>query len=206
MPLVSRHQQQGRRLVTAGFSFLELIVGMALGLLLMTGMVTMVTQVLASQTRTLQLAQAQEEANMALAFMVQELRRAGYWAHAAQRSSEPTPFELPSKGPFHCVLFSYDANGNGQHDGDSELFGFRLHQYQIQRRQRGANCEQSGWESMTHSAQLRVLALNFESLPRHHSKLPLLRIRMTISHPQQLQWLRELQMTVSVRNGELQVE
>lgn len=205
MPLVSRHQQQGR-LVTAGFSFLELIVGMALGLLLMTGMVTMVTQVLASQTRTLQLAQAQEEASIALTFMVQELRRAGYWAHAAQRSSEPTPFELPTKGPIHCVLFSYDANGNGLHDGNAELFGFRLHQYQIQRRQRGANCAQSGWESMTHSAHLRVLTLIFESLPWHHAKLPLLRIRMTISHPQQLQWQREFQTTVSVRNGELRVE
>ena len=190
-----------------GFTLIELVVSMAVGLVLLGSMLLLVTQVLTSQARSLQLSHAQEDAITALLLMTREIRRAGYHAHADEQwrvtPSLPPLFELPRYPRTDCVLFSYDANANGVHDGDTEQFGFRIHQRQLQQRQQGADCDQTGWQSITHAANVTVLALTFEPVQLTAAVLPLVRIRLRVTHPHQPQWVREYQALVTIPNGEV---
>jgi prepilin peptidase dependent protein B len=101
------------------------------------------------------------------------------------------------------VLFSYDANQNGSFDGSSELFGYRLLNGQIQRRQDAIDCGSSGWQSLTSADMVAVEQLLFTLSERTTGSL--LEQTMTVSistaNPADDTLQRQLATEVVVRNA-----
>ena len=157
------------RRLCKGFSIVELLVGTAVGLVVVAAGTTVVThharesRALAIETRLTQ------DLRTAADIVARDLRRAGYWAAAASgvRSDDGSavaanPYALvtPETAASDAVRlsFSRDASENGTIDGN-ERFGFRLRNGAIELQLGDGN-----WQALTDPATLSVVA--FEVAPR----------------------------------------
>lgn len=155
-----------------GLSIVELMITITLGLLLMAALTAVFSNTLGVNSRSLKLSQLHEEATAVMGFMVSELRRTGYRGDAAELVFDPanasTAFnntivvsQLSGEAANSCIMFSYDEDADGNHDGAAENFGFRINAGQVQRRQASAGCDGGGWQSMTSTDMLVVNDLEF---------------------------------------------
>ncbi|WP_258240033.1 hypothetical protein [Pseudidiomarina homiensis] len=155
-----------------GLSIVELMITITLGLLLMAVLTAVFSNTLGVNSRSLKLSQLHEEATTVMDLMVGELRRTGYRGDAAELVYDPanasTAFnntivisQFSGEEANSCVLFSYDEDADGTHDGSSENMGFRVRENQVQRRQASAGCDGGGWQNLTSSEMLLVNDLEF---------------------------------------------
>lgn len=155
-----------------GVSLVELLITVGLGLVLMAALTSVFSNTLGVNSRSLTLSQLQEETTAVMELMVSDIRRTGYHANAANIIIDPdntvTAFNdsvvisaFPDEAGSSCILFKYDNNANGIDDGDSEAFGYRLANGQIERRQSSASCTEGGWQDLTSTAMVNVTALTF---------------------------------------------
>lgn len=155
-----------------GLSIVELMITISLGLLLMAALTAVFANTLGVNSRSLKLSQLQEEATTVMGLIVGDLRRAGYRGDAAELVFDPanasTAFNdtivISNYGGEQlnsCIVFSYDADGDGIHDGAAENFGYRVREGRIQRRQSSADCGSAGWQDLTTTAMLDVTDLDF---------------------------------------------
>lgn len=153
-----------------GVSLIELMVGMVIGLIIVGAASTVYVNAVRSGSDTLRSAKLNIELRGAMDMMVAEIRRAGYSLDTASLSSNPfvqttTDLAAPGTG---CILFSYDANGNGTVD-TSDFFGFKLTGSAASMRfggtsaSNGVNCSAVGgsWESITDPNTIIVDSLTF---------------------------------------------
>ena len=152
---------------SGGFTLVELLVGMAVGLLVVAGGSSVVldnvreNRALALETRLTQ------DLRNATDIVSRDLRRAGYWASAASgvRSGDGA---VVSANPYAAVSpeaaasdgarfrFSRDAIENDIVDGN-EQFGFRLHAGAIELQLGDGN-----WQALTDATLLTVTAFTVE--------------------------------------------
>ncbi len=155
-----------------GLSIVELMITITLGLLLMAALTAVFSNTLGVNSRSLKLSQLHEEATAVMDLMIGELRRTGYRGDAAELVFDPanasTNFnntivvsQFSGEEANSCILFSYDEDADGIHDGAPENFGFRLRDNQIQRRQASAGCDGGGWQNVTTTAMVLVNDLDF---------------------------------------------
>ena len=154
---------------TRGLSIVELLVGTAVGLVIVAAATTVVTRharenrALAIETRLMQ------DLRTAADIIARDLRRAGYWGASASgvRSDDGSavlanPYALvtPEAAASDAVrlAFSRDASENGSLDGN-ERFGFRLRHGAIELQLGDGN-----WQALTDAATLTVT--RFEVEPR----------------------------------------
>ncbi|MFL6660906.1 MAG: hypothetical protein ACJ8G7_01935 [Rhizobacter sp.] len=159
----------GSRRPARGLSLVELLVGMATGLLVTAGGLGLMavsareSRALSTQTRLAQ------DLHAAAGLMSRELRRAGYWAGAERGlagatastpASNPHAEITPADSASSMVVFRYSRDGeeNGAIDTEEE-FGFRLRNGTIEM-QLGA----SNWQALTDSTSLQVM--RFTVTPR----------------------------------------
>ena len=139
-----------------GLSLVELMIGMALGLMLLSGVVSVTVKIQAANALSMKMSRLNQQMRSTLDVMVKDLQRAGYvnWRAAldncaayggdvAEASWSATDFYqcvtpvmsamgqlLPESlydGGSECVLYSYDLDGDGgRNTADFELFGFKL--------------------------------------------------------------------------------
>lgn len=205
--MLNRWQQQG-------LSLIELLITVSLGLLMMAALSSVFSNTLGVNARSLQLSQLHEEATAALELMVSDIRRAGFRSNAHLQVVDPsaasTDFDAALVISQHvdeaansCILFSYDENQNGVRDEPAELFGYRLRDGQIQRRQAATDCNSSGWQALTSRDMVTISALQFILLEQSVGSLVEQRLALSFvaASPQDPTLQRPLATAVVVRNA-----
>jgi type IV pilus assembly protein PilW len=151
-----------------GLSIVELLVGTAVGLVVVAAATTVVTDN-ARENRAVQIeARLMQDLRTAADIVARDLRRAGYWAASASGvraddGSAPAANPYAAVGPDAAASdgvrlgFSRDAVENDAVDGN-ERFGFRLRNGALELQLGDGN-----WQAMTDPATLTVTA--FEVTP-----------------------------------------
>lgn len=148
-----RRQQRGETLV-------GLLVGMTLGLLVLTAGAHMLAQLLRGHRTALQDSHLQQDLHFALDLMVRELQNTQFAAQAWQ-SRTPTvcsdpfcdaaDFQLAS----NLIGFSVDRDANGAQD-NNECMGFRVVDGVLSMR---TGCQSSGWQPLTDKTSVVMTGL-----------------------------------------------
>ena len=113
-----------------------------------------------------------------------ELRRTGYCKgdcrHGTDKINPPSLQQLalkigayPHQSKNSCVIFIYDINNNGRWDKpslkESDYFGYRLRNKQLEQQRGVNNCHSSGWQNFFESHEIRVTEFLLKPYSRPHS-------------------------------------
>ncbi len=138
----------------AGISMVELLVGLAVGLFIAAAGVTLMAGNLRENRSLMLESRLMQDLRTASDIITRDLRRAGYWAGAADAVQEPagTPTAAnpymavtPSTAPADSVSFAFSRDATENHNLDSnEQFGFRLRRGVIEMQLGGGN-----WQALT---------------------------------------------------------
>lgn len=198
-----------------GFSLVELMIALVLGLVLVGGAVSVLSGTLRSNADLARMARLEEQLDGLMVLMLRDLRRAGgtsspYLALAGVVS----PFGLDAPGAHagesanSCLTFSYDLNRDGlltTTAANDERFGYRLKDKMVQIRAGGLACNANGspdWQNAADAAELEVTALSFAVATSSAGDVDTRRVTVTLagrmkSNPTTA---RSLVRTVRVRN------
>jgi prepilin peptidase dependent protein B len=214
-----------------GFSLVELMISLTLGLVVMGGALSIVTSILATNTSTLKMTRLDQELRTVMMMLTRDLRRAGSWRDAVDKvieASSSSGASGPILNPFFdefsvindlngdgeaddgCILFSYDSDSDGLLD-DDERYGFRLdtEDKAVEIRKDGASCTEGGWENITDENSIEITALEIEPTPLSFSAGRVILRQYTVTLTGQLKndpaVKRTLQKTVKVRNNKVSV-
>jgi type IV pilus assembly protein PilW len=143
----------------SGLTFVEMLVGMAVGVIVISGGITIYASSVRGGNEALLSSKLNQEIGALMHVMANDIRRAGYWGTAINGRPDENPFNVPGAttlvvlddmanntvqaptGNGSCVTYAYDATyipGNvagAVENGD--LFGFRLNGTVVQMRQSG---------------------------------------------------------------------
>lgn len=155
-----------------GLSLIELLVGMALGLMVVAAALVLVAGQLRDSRGLVLESRLMQDLRTASDLIVRDLRRAGYWGDASRgvwrpgvHDLAPNPYAAlaPDGAASDVITFSYsqDAAEDGAVDSN-EQFGFRLRNGAVQMRIGG-----SGWQTMTDAGTLEVTQLRIA--PAHET-------------------------------------
>ncbi len=100
---------------SAGFSLVELMVGIAVGLVVLVGLSSVYVNSVRGGRTTTAANQLNQEMRALMDIMVNDLRRAGYWARRPRAWQTPS-WRLttqPAINGGNCILYSYDATFAG---------------------------------------------------------------------------------------------
>lgn len=107
-----------------GYTLIELMIGMAVGLIVLSGALFLYLQIFNVSKATLASTQLNRELSILLDTMSGEIRRHGYSA-----SSTGGPYQASSSAGLSvagsCILYGYDVDADGTQD-DNESRGFML--------------------------------------------------------------------------------
>jgi len=188
-----------------GFTLIELMIAMMLGIIVVGGAMSMYISTIRTSADIVKSARLNYDLDTTMQLMVNDLRRAGYWGGAIISGSNdfllenpfsdtnttvnirtvaaPTTDPTPNSGD--CILYSYDADGNGKDedlsnpgndkDGNAitviastEYYGFKLEDNAIKIRYSGSNttdCDNGLWERITDEDTIKITHLEFNFLP-----------------------------------------
>lgn len=114
-----------------GLSLVELMVGMAVALIVLSGLSAVYLNTSRSSRITTTATQLNQDVRAVMDIIVNDMRRAGFWATATSGanpfSDTATVIQIATGGS--CVLYSYDATFAGGTAGvadSADFFGFRL--------------------------------------------------------------------------------
>lgn len=172
------------RACSTGFSLVELMISIAVGLVVLGGVISIFASTVKSNADALEMTQLNQELRATMDVMSRDIRRSGYWFNApsavgppATAASNDNPFEAlviskyGTEADFSCITYQYDADNDGNIDlGTSgagvtsqpdERFGFRLREGAVEARQSGATCTAGGWENITDENNIVITLLQF---------------------------------------------
>ncbi|WP_205953615.1 prepilin peptidase-dependent protein [Pantoea stewartii] len=136
----------------AGFSLLEMLIAMAISAVLMVSAGRFMPRLLAENLRLQQQVQLRQELQQMLSTLEKAIRRAAYC-----HGECGTGGLMTAEG---CVLIRFDENSNGQWEGvthsESDYYGYRLRQHQLEMQRGVDNCNGSGWERLSDPAFLSI--------------------------------------------------
>lgn len=106
-----------------GFTLVELMIGMAVGLIMLTAVVALTVSVLRTNAEVVTLSKLTQEGRAIGDLVTREVRRARYSGNYLQfvgsAGATPNQFDgLDILNSGACVKFAYDANDNGSVDAD----------------------------------------------------------------------------------------
>lgn len=156
-----------------GFSLVELMIALAIGLFVLAGVGFLHAEVARANLALLRTAQLQQTLWSLAAVMADDLRRAGYWSRAeltldGTADNRYAPLHIVDGG---CILYSYDEDKDDA-DGapnPEDQHGFRLHDGGVQIKTSdttcgGAtctDCDSGTWWLLTDPRSVRITALAF---------------------------------------------
>lgn len=155
-----------------GFSLVELMIAMTVGLFLMGGIVSIFGASAKAQSDSMQTARLQQELRATTSIMRTDIRRAGYWGNALPSLGANNPFttaatDINVLNGGACILYSYDLNHDGIVDNNSEYFGFRLNNNAIEMRTAGTSTTDCSinteWATVTDSNIVTITSLDFDT-------------------------------------------
>ncbi len=150
-----------------GFTLIELMVTLVLGLIVVGGVMAVFISTYQSNAQNIKMVRLNEEMRAVMSMMSRDLRRAGARDMAWQPSllGSANPFannvnwvvtKYGTEASRSCVAFAYDSDGDDTLT-DADRFGYRLNAGAIELRQAGAACTAGGWQNITDENVLRVL-------------------------------------------------
>ncbi|MEZ0153238.1 MAG: prepilin-type N-terminal cleavage/methylation domain-containing protein [Candidatus Reddybacter sp.] len=153
----------------SGFSLVELMVGMTVGLVILAGAITLFAKISFSGLENTRRVQLNEQLRSALNLIHKDIQRAGY-VDASDGATGVADVDVVTMSLFgsivigganDCITYSYDFDGNNIQDA-GEIFGFRLNGGAIERDTSAATCGigGGGWEDFTDSG-VTITALTF---------------------------------------------
>jgi len=157
-----------------GFTLIELMIAMLIGLIVVAATIAMYVITIKSSSDTMKSAQLNQDFGVAMTIMTNDIRRAGYWGGAITGSDSRTnPFNALNVYDFGgnvnaCILYSYDADADGVIDTE-EYFGFRINGATIEIKSTGStvtNCavDAAGtWSDILDSGTISVTSLSFNT-------------------------------------------
>ncbi len=162
-PLRMRGPDQTPKRRVRGESLIALLVGLALGLGVLTGCIHLWMVTLKAQRSALQETHLHQDLHAALDWMAQELRHAQYLNPAWQKRTAtdcndafcglPEDFSVSDSQ----IEFSWDRNDNGVKD-TTECSGFQLREGQLRIK---TNCTSGQWQVISHAQNVKVSVLQF---------------------------------------------
>jgi len=155
-----------------GFTLIEMMIALVLGLIVLAATINVYIGTVGSSSNLIKSARLNHDLESVMALMINDIRRAGYWSganFAADSRTNPytattTNIQIPSNT---CVLYSYDADGDGIVDSN-EFYGFQFTNNTIQMRKTGtttATCTDGTWEEFIDGNQLTITNLQFNFVP-----------------------------------------
>jgi len=136
----------------AGFSLLEMLIAMAISAVIMLSTGRFLPLLLAENAGVLQQAQLRHELQQMMATLEKAVRRAGY-CHGECGSGALKISE-------NCLLLRWDENSNGKWEPvghtESDYYGFRLRQQQLEMQRGVDQCQSAGWEQLSDPAFMTV--------------------------------------------------
>ncbi len=157
-----------RRQRAHGLSMIELLVGTAVGLLVVAAATSVIAAHQRDLRRTLSEARLMQDLRTTSGLVARDLRRAGYWSAAASGVRVDGDGTVPIANPHSAIAPALDAsnavalsfsNGAGAGLGvdDSERFGFRLRAGSVELQLGAGN-----WQSINDPATLVVTSFRVE--------------------------------------------
>lgn len=143
-----------------GFTLIELMVGMVVGLIILSGVLFGYLQIVSATQSTIASTRLNTELSNVSGVITGELRRSGYSAatDGGDYQQNVSSIDLPSAS---CALYSYDVSENGVLDS-FEQRGFMLSNNEILIGVSVSACDgAAGWSTMTDSSVISVTNLNF---------------------------------------------
>lgn len=193
-----------------GFSMVEMMIAMAIGLGVLSGLTSYTANVIGINAKSMAQMRLQEELQVISLFLSQELKRAGARADIegnAVKGDNPTLAKTKSYtlSQYHeestnsCLLFSYDRDLDGviNTQKNTEFYGFRLRDSAIEYRIGGADCGQNGWQDLSDSNVIIITKLQFTSISQSGA---LIQIDLAAHLKQQRDRILELTKIVRVMN------
>jgi type IV pilus assembly protein PilW len=142
-----------------GLTFIEVLVGLAVGVIVIGGALVVYSSSVQSSSNTLRTSRLNQEVAGLMLVMTNDIRRAGYWENVAGSALQLNPFSQinatslvvrddmatdvaqPPTGQGTCITYAYDATYLGGNTPgvveNADLFGFRLNNGIVQMRQSG---------------------------------------------------------------------
>ena len=149
-----------------GTTLVELLVGLAIGLVVVAGAATLLARQLREQRALLAATRLTQDLRNAADLVARDLRRSGYWgdaaagvwSHGAAPLANPYAAITPAAAASDTLRFSYSRDAvEDQAVGDDERTGFRLHDHAVEARLG------DHWQALTDASTLVVTA--FELVP-----------------------------------------
>ena len=173
------------RIAESGFSLREMLMAMAVGAIVMVSVGRVLPLLLAQNLQLQQRGQLQVELEQIAHRLQKAVQRAGY---CRGQCSGPA-LTLAAAGS--CVLLRWDENSNGRWEGvgssDSDYYGYRLRNGQLEMQRGVDNCHAGGWERITDPAFMSIETFRLE---RQGQRLILLLAgRAGNQHVQQERWI-----------------
>jgi len=132
-------------LKSAGFSLPEMLIAMAISAVIMLSMGRFLPLLLAENAGMQQQAQLRQALQQMMATLEKAVRRAGY-CHGECGSGALKISE-------NCLLLRWDENSNGKWEAvshaDSDYYGYRLRQQQLEMQRGVDQCQSAGWERLS---------------------------------------------------------
>ena len=144
----------------SGVTFIEILVGMAVGIIVIGGAVAIYASSVRSGNEALLASKLNQELGALMHVMTNDIRRAGFWGTALGSRADENPFNMPgatalvvrddmandalqaATGQGSCITYAYDATYVGGNVPGAveatDLFGFRLNGTTVEMRQTGA--------------------------------------------------------------------
>ena len=157
-----------RRLLR-GFSLVELMVAITIGLFILLGLTSFLSNNLRSSAQLSAATRLNQEMRNIMALMSRDIRRAGYWGNATSGIGVTVPlfdnpFDEVNVATSGCILYSYDLNADGALTGN-EQFGFLLDAGTIKARSTSSgspSCSSgAAWQPLSDPNAVTYTALTF---------------------------------------------
>jgi type IV pilus assembly protein PilW len=176
----------------AGVTLIELMIGLALGLFIVGGVLSVYLAVTQSSRELLDQSRLNQEMSAIMNIMTGDIRRAGYWSDAGGNQPETNPFSvfnttvddnstalevrdasgnvfISATASGNCIIYAYDAAQDNSVEATDRL-GFRWGgnaSDPIMMRTSattGDSCDEGdgSWEAITDTSSIAVTALTFD--------------------------------------------
>lgn len=144
-----------------GFSLIELMISMSVGVVLTSGAISMFTNSLKNSYEFTSLTKLDRELQGVMDLISKEVRRSGYDGNAI--SGNDTAFGINANSTTACLLYSYDSDTTGTSGtlDSNENFGIRFSSPTVYFGSSVTSCAGSGWNSINDINTVQISALSF---------------------------------------------
>lgn len=158
-----------KRVLQQGLSVIELLIGVAVGLFILSGALMLFSDYINNNRRLVLETRVNQDMRAAADLVARDLRRAGYWGNANIPASviggASSPYAAVSPAgtaSSSTVTYSYSQGTENNGLDSNENFGFRLHSNgELQYQQSTDN----GWQAITDRSALEIQ--KFTVTPKH---------------------------------------